>query len=109
MKCVFYISVGCILLSCIACVDPNAESTAMRDQIVAEGVQIRIAEFRQRAWDNCVEQARGEAVAEVDSIIRALAKYNAVEPVDKPPKSARPEKPETKVLPDSLKNKNKRE
>jgi hypothetical protein len=92
----------------MSCVDHNTNS-ADREQLIAEGVRIKTEEFRQNEWTKCVVQARTLAVAEVDSMIRAMAKQDAVEPILKPPKPDRPEKPELKSLPDSLLNKTRKD
>ena len=94
------LSVLCMILA--SCVDHEAETASFREQIVSEGVRIRISEFRQREWDKCLEQARDLAIANADSMIRAMAKQEAVEPVQKPPKPERPVKPEVRILPDSV-------
>jgi hypothetical protein len=109
MKALYHILLAFVALSMTSCFDHDKDSAAKREQIVAEGVQIRIAEFREREQTKCLEQARQEAVAQVDSLIRAGARYDAIEPVIKPPKPERPEKPPSKILPDSLKEKTKRD
>lgn len=93
----------------VSCVDHDKDAAANREKLVSEGVQIRISEFRQRESNKCLEQARVEAVAQVDSMIRAGARGDAIEPVIKPPKPERPEKPEIRILPDSLKEKARRD
>lgn len=100
-----------ILISlCFAsCVDHDKDGAALREKIIAEGVQIRIAEFREREETKCLEQARQIAIAQVDSLIRVGARLDPIEPVIKPPKPERPEKPEPKVLPDSVRAKAKKD
>ena len=105
MKAAILTIFGFLSLCLVSCVDHEKEDTLLREKLVAEGVEIKISEFKQREWDKCVEQARMKAVAKADSIIRALAKQEAVEPVQKPPKPERPEKPAVKILPDSIRQK----
>jgi len=102
MKSMKLLSLGVLCMILASCVDHEAESASLHEQIVSEGVQIKISEFRQHEWDKCLEQARDLAIANADSIIRAMAKQEAVEPVQKPPKPERPIKPEVKILPDSV-------
>ncbi|HLF63965.1 MAG TPA: hypothetical protein VI603_09435 [Saprospiraceae bacterium] len=109
MKWLPYISVALVVIATQSCLDHDKDSAAYREKIVTEGIQIRISEFRQREWSKCLEQARIEAVVQVDSLIRAGAREDAIEPVIKPPKPERPEKPETRKIPDSLKVKAKRD
>jgi hypothetical protein len=97
-----------VLLLCIilpACVDHNASNSPELQTLIAEGVKIRIAEFEEREWEKCMTQALNLAIAEVDSLIRATAKQDAVEPVLKPPKPERPGKRPVKTLPDSIREK----
>jgi hypothetical protein len=97
-----YIILSVLTLSCS---DRRAERDLAREQLIADGVEIKVSEFREREWQKCVEQARSLAVARVDSLIRAMARQDAIEPVFKPPKPERPVKPDTRVLPDSLRQK----
>ncbi len=98
--CTLLSGILCLLLS--SCIDHEAENARIREQLIAEGVEIKISEFIQHEWGKCVDQARTMAVARADSIIRANAKEESVEPVQKPPKPNRPDKPPIRVLPDSL-------
>jgi hypothetical protein len=104
MKIIFIVFLGALLTSISSCIDHEAES-AEREQIIAEGVQIKVSEFHQREWEKCIAQARAKAVQEVDSLIRATAKQQAIEPVIKPPKPERPVKPEIRMLPDTVRPK----
>lgn len=72
------------------------------EEIIARGVQIKIDDFRNRQIRICRDKAVQAAVVRVDSLIRARARFEAVEPKIKPPKPQRPQKPEVKVIPDSL-------
>lgn len=90
------------MLFSVSCVDLDSEDSELRQQLIDEGVEIRISEFRTREWAKCVENARAKAIASADSIIRARAKHEAVEQIIKPPKPDRPAQPPVKTLPDSL-------
>ena len=72
------------------------------DEIIARGIEIKVEEFRIRQIRICREKVLKVAVAHSDSLIRVVAREQAVEPVVKPPKPQRPEKPAMKILPDSL-------
>lgn len=109
MKTPHYIVLLSVSLGFTACVDHDKDSAALREKIVAEGVQIRISEFLEREKEKCLEQARQIAIAQVDSLIRVGARLEPIEPVIKPPKPERPEKPVPKVLPDSVKAKVKKD
>ena len=93
----------------LSCSDRRAERDLAREQLIADGVEIKVSEFREREWQKCVEHARTLAVVRVDSLIRAMARLDAIEPVFKPPKPDRPVKPEIKEVPDSLKQKVKKD
>ena len=105
MRKLLHIVIGTLLFSAFACVDHNAGAAEARKQLIAEGVQIKLSEFRAREWAECIERARQQAVTEVDSMIRIGARNDAIEPVIKPPKPLKPPKPDIKTLPDSLKEK----
>jgi hypothetical protein len=84
-----------------ACLDLKREDPLVLQKIIDEGVTIRIAEFKGREWTKCLQQAEQRAVIQADSIIRARARMESIEPIPTPPKPDRPVKPPTKVLPDS--------
>jgi len=86
----------------ISCVDLDREDPADMQRLVNEGLKIRLADFKQKEWAKCLEEARQRAISEADSIIRARARLEAIQPVPKPPKPNRPDKPMTKTVPDSL-------
>ncbi len=97
----YWISTIVVLLFC-SCLDMDKVSESHRRAIIAEGVEIRVSEFRKNAWNKCLEEAQRKAVARADSIIRAMAREEAVEPIVRPPKPERPGKPPIKLLPDSI-------
>lgn len=73
-----------------------------RERIIERGIQIKVEEFRTRQMAECRNRAIELAVVRVDSIIRAMARHHMIDPVQKPPRSTKPEKPEIKQLPDTL-------
>lgn len=100
----FFIAIGATIFLLNGCSD-HSEQAAVRERLIAEGMEIKIEEFRTREWKKCLDRARTLAIAEADSVIRARAREEAVEPVNKPAKPERPMKPETRILPDSLREK----
>ena len=98
---IWHIAVA-IGMSCTpACKDMD-DDAAVRKQVISEGVQIRLEEFRANTWNKCVEEAQRRAISRADSIMRGRAKMDAVDPVVKPPKPVRPPKPEVRSMPDSI-------
>ena len=73
-----------------------------RQDIIDEGVRIKIEDYVIRQETGCWERAVTEAVALVDSMVRAGALTSRVDPIDKPPRPGKPGKPVIKQLPDSL-------
>jgi hypothetical protein len=96
------ISMLVLLMTLSSCLDLKREDPVVLQQIINDGVEIRVSEFKEREWIECIAQAEQLAVAKADSIIRARARYEAVEPIIKPPKPDRPVKPPTKVLTDTV-------
>lgn len=72
-----------------------------REEIIAQGVEIRLESFRKRKMQDCRERAIERAVVMADSIIRVrvLEKMGLTTEGDKPFK---PDKPEFKKLKDTL-------
>ena len=99
MKYFFTISLGLACL--VACVDMDHEQSEERDMIVAQGVDIRLDDFRKREWEKCQAKALDRAIQLADSTIRARARQEAIEPIAKPPKPERPLRPLMKTIPDS--------
>ena len=100
----FLQSLGCTMCVVLTgCVDLDHEDSAIREQLVEEGVILRVEDFKARQWRSCIEKAQSEAIARADSTLRAMARQEAVEPIAKPPKPDRPDRPAVKELPDSLK------
>lgn len=94
-------NIGLVLLLLLATAfQPGTRLT--EEEIIARGVQIKVEDFRAKQQRICRENAVDAAVVKADSLIRARARYEAVEPKVKPPKPNRPEKPEVKIIPDSL-------
>lgn len=73
-----------------------------RQEIIDRGVEIKIEEYIKRQETRCMERALTEAVALVDSMVRAGAVEMRIDPVIKPPRPGKPDKPVLKTLPDSL-------
>jgi thermostable 8-oxoguanine DNA glycosylase len=91
------------LCLCIAsCADTGEEDRLLNQEVIEEGVRIRVEEFRSREWSKCLEEAQRLAIIRADSIIRARAKTEAIEAIIKPPRPDKPVKPQLRTLPDSL-------
>ncbi len=73
-----------------------------QQKIIDEGVEIKIEEFIKRQNSRCWEKAVTTAISRVDSMVRAGALESRIDPVEKPPRPNKPDKPAIKLLPDSL-------
>jgi len=70
--------------------------------IIDQGVEIKIEEYIKRQETRCFERAVIDAVSRVDSMVRAGALEERIDPVVKPPRPDKPDMPTIKQLPDSL-------
>lgn len=73
-----------------------------REEIIERGVHIKVEEFRDTQIRKCRERAIKAAEAQVDSMIRAMARDEQIDPVVKPPKTIKPDKPEVRELSDTI-------
>lgn len=73
-----------------------------REEIIERGVRIKVEEFRATQIRRCRERAIQAAESKVDSMIRAMARDNQIDPKIKPPKTIKPVKPEVRELHDTI-------
>ena len=97
-----FLLIGFGLICMISCVDMDHEPSEEREKLVAQGVDIRIEDFREREWEKCQARALEKAIQVADSTIRARARQDAVDPILKPPKPEKPERPALREARDSI-------
>ena len=82
--------------------DQQSEELNDEEVIIANGIAIRMQQFRAREYAKCARKALQVAEIRVDSLVRVGVIVPVVDPVKKPPKPHRPVPPDVKQLPDSI-------
>ncbi|MDX1476525.1 MAG: hypothetical protein R3301_02425 [Saprospiraceae bacterium] len=96
------IIICCAVFTALGLASFQQKPALSEEEIVEQGVAIKVEDFRARQLRICKDRALDMAIARVDSLIRARAREEAVTPIQKPPKPQKPAFPEVRVLPDSV-------
>ena len=99
MRLVSLIFASALLLTSCGPLDDTSE---IDEDVVAEGVRIKMAEFYARQENECRQAAVEIALKRVDSLVRTGELIPPVNPVIKPDKPSKPEMPPIKTLPDTV-------
>jgi hypothetical protein len=93
-------ALGCAFL--FLCCQTAEDDDLKRQEIIENGVRIKVEEFSKLQMRKCRERAVKAAEARVDSLIREMARDEQINPIAKPPKKVKPERPQVRQLPDTL-------